>query len=204
MNPANLIELKTLGSTFGGYFAIAGVTTGTYALTGGLLLAVQRDLFESLGTPTDTRERLSRQQAGIAVGVYRVLLKRLPPAQALAAMAPLIEAGALAFLMKTLPEVSAETLSEGPAQTRGARVQAWMDRFFTAESHVTEVTADQVILHVTGCSLVRLVHAAGHPELGPLFCKGDLTFFQQRGIALTRPTRIAAGDAVCRFELKRT
>jgi len=203
LTPAKLTELKSIATIFGRYFKVAGVKDGALALCAGVLAAKRADPFAFLGKAADLRERLSREQAGIAVCIYRMLLKRIPREKALAAMAPLIEAGAIGFLIKTLPEVRPATLTKGTADTRRTLVRGWIDRFYTATAEIAEVTESQVVFHVTGCALVRLVHAAGHPELAPLFCKGDLAFFQQRGIRLTRPTTIAKGDALCRFELQR-
>jgi hypothetical protein len=82
-------------------------------------------------------------------------------------------------------------------------VAGWLERFFTASAEVRDVAEGRVVFEVHACALVRLVTVAGHPELAPLFCRGDETFFRLRGLGLTRPTRIAAGGASCRFVLTR-
>lgn len=189
--------------SLGGYLRAAGVRRGLAALSVGLVEARRRDPFAELGAPRGERERRSRAQAAPAVTIYRALLRSVPRDVALTAMAHVIEAGALAFLAKTLPDVTASSLERGSAETRRAHVTGWMSRFFTATSEVTEVTDERVVFEVHACALVRLVAAAGHPELAPLFCKGDETFFRVRGIRLDRPTTLARGDTRCRFELTR-
>lgn len=189
--------------SLGGYLRAAGVRRGLAALSVGLVEARRRDPFAGLGPAKGERERRSRAQAAPAVTIYRALLRSAPRDVALTAMAHVIEAGALAFLAKTLPDVTASSLSEGAPAARGAHVAAWMGRFFTATSEVTEVSEQRVVFEVHACALVRLVSAAGHPELAPLFCKGDETFFRVRGIRLDRPTTLARGDTRCRFELTR-
>jgi predicted thioesterase len=194
-----LPPLRSLGA----YLKAAGVGRGLGALSRGLVEARRADPFAELGAPRDERERRSRAQAAPAVTIYRALLRTAPREVALSAMAHIIEAGALAFLAKTLPDVTASSLSEGAPAARRAHVGAWMGRFFTATSEVTEVSERRVVFEVHACALVRLVSAVGHPELAPLFCKGDETFFRVRGIRLDRPTTLARGDTRCRFELTR-
>jgi hypothetical protein len=181
----------------------AGLGPLAMALVRGALLTPPDAPFRHLPPAADERERQSRAQAGIAINIHRALLQSLDPQRALAVSGRLIEAGALAFLAKTLPDVSAAALANGTQAERAARVRAWFGRFFTATGEVVETTDKRVVFHVHGCALVRLVAAAGHPELGPLFCKGDQAFFAHRQIRLTRPTRLAIGHDHCRFELTR-
>jgi hypothetical protein len=195
--------LRAVGTSITSAAQAAGAGPLVFALLKGALLTRPDAAFSALPPAADVRERKSRAQAGVAINIYRVLLKRLPRAEALAAMAPLIEAGAVAFLARLLADMNADSLERGSTEARAMRVRDWLDRFFTATSEVVEVSEARVVFHVHACALVRLVTAAGHPELAPLFCRGDLTFFGLRDIKLERPVTIARGDAHCRFELSR-
>ena len=203
MKTGTFADVPSIGRLLRDAAGDAGMRPLLGAVVRGALLMRADAAFGHLPPATDERERKSRAQAGVAINIYRVLLQSLDNQRALAVTGRLIEAGALAFLAKTLPDVSAAALASGSQAERAARVKAWFGRFFTATGEVVETSEERVVFHVHGCALVRLAAAAGHPELGPLFCKGDLAFFANRQIRLTRPTRIATGQDHCRFELTR-
>jgi hypothetical protein len=184
----------------GAFLAAAGPGVGLAALAS----AVWNDpaaVFSDLGPAADAREREGRRQAGLAITIYRRLLRNLPPEVALAVMRPLLAAGGLAFLASALSDLSPEALARATTETLGPRVRGWLDRFATATAAVVEASPGRVVFDVHACALVRLCAAAGHPELAPLFCESDAAFFPHRGVRLDRPTTLATGGPRCRFIL---
>ena len=158
--------------------------------------------FLSLGPARDRRERESRLQAQTAIFLYREL-KLLEPHRALELTFRVVEAGAVGHLRKTLGRVRGDVLAQLEPTRRRKRVQGWIDRFFTATAHIEDVTETQVAFTVTACALVRLSHAAGHPELAPAFCRGDASYFASLSppIKLERASTIAEGADQCPFIL---
>ena len=128
--------------------------------------------FASLGPAGDRREKQSRRQALVAILLYREL-QVVVPDRALALTFRVIEAGAVGYLRRTLGRIRGDALMRLAPETRAKRVQGWLDRFFTATATLDRVTESKVEFTVTACALVRLSHAAGHPELAPAFCRGD-------------------------------
>ena len=139
----------------------------------------------------------------MAFRLYRVLLRRLDPGRALEVARRVIAAGAVAYLGRTLGDIDPRAFSALDPDARARQVQGWLDRFFTATAHMDEVAEDRVAFTVTACALVRLSHAAGHPELAPAFCQGDAQFFASRTppVHLERTTTLADGGSCCPFRL---
>ena len=158
--------------------------------------------FKSLGRAQDRRERLSRQQALGAILLYRELKVR-EPERALDLIFRVVEAGAVGHLRKTLGRLRGDALAQLDHPSRLRKVQGWIDRFFTATAQLNEVTDTKVEFTVTACALVRLSHAAGHPELAPAFCRGDAAYFASLSppIKLERVTTLAEGGERCPFVL---
>jgi hypothetical protein len=159
--------------------------------------------FAHLPPAADRRERLSRGQALPAVLLYRALRAAYGPQRALVVAGRVIEAGAVEHLAKTLGDLDPAAFAALSDDARQRRVAGWLDRFFTATATVDEVGPDRVGFTVSACALVRLAHAAGHPELGPTFCTGDALFFATRTppVALQRAETLAEGGAGCPFRL---
>lgn len=136
--------------------------------------------------------------------LYRELKARIDDAKALEITSGAIEAGAVAHLRKTLGNLKGDALARLEPKEREDRVRGWMDRFFTATTRLDEVSASKVSFTVTACALVRLSHAAGHPELATAFCRGDASYFSSLDppIHLDRPTTIASGGETCPFRLR--
>ena len=158
--------------------------------------------FNSLGPAQNKRERLSRQQALGAILLYREL-KAQCPEQALDLTFRVVEAGAIGHLRKTLGRLRGDALARLDHESRTAKVQGWIDRFFTATAQLGLVTDARVEFTVTACALVRLSRGAGHPELAPAFCRGDASYFASLSppIRLERKTTIAEGGHHCPFVL---
>ena len=161
--------------------------------------------FERLAPPVDEREQQSRQQIGPAILLYRALLDRgMPRDQALSLVEEVILEATLAFLGRTIGPLRRADLEALDDQERGHFVRRLGRRFFNATLRWDTVAADQVAFTVTHCHFPSLCAAAGHPELAPLFCKGDALYFGQvePDVLLERPHTIAGGAPTCPFTLR--
>ncbi len=159
--------------------------------------------FADLPPATDEKERGSRAQAGPAILLFRAL-KTTGYVQALELTSEAIEAGAIAFLSQSIGPIRREELEALSPAEREAWVQDVGAKFPNAEVRWDEVSGEAVRFTVTSCRFVRLCHEVGAPELAPLFCKGDATFFGgvQKGVELVRPSTLASGGAHCDFNLQ--
>lgn len=168
-----------------------------------LALGAGGDPFAHLEPPGDERERLSRDQAVLAIRLYRALLERYSPERSLVVAGHVIEAGAVQHLGKTLGDLDVRAFASLEQDERVSKVQAWIDSFFTATATLDEVQDDRVAFTVTACALARLCTEAGHPELAPAFCRGDAMFFaaQNPPVDLERPHTLAEGGHDCPFHL---
>ena len=161
--------------------------------------------FAALGPTSEPREAASRAQAAPIVSLYRALLAQLPAASALGVAGAFVDAGALTFLAKSLPEIAKShgNFASGNMAEMRQNAERMLSRFFTATAEVTDVGPDHVAFTVTACALHRLVIAVGHPELAQLFCRADGLFFAAHGYQLERPTTLAAGGTTCPFHIRR-
>ena len=66
-----------------------------------------------------------------------------------------------------------------------------------------EISTRGVRFTISRCRLAELARQTGHPELAPLFCKGDARFFGEieKDVTLTRPPTIADGASHCHFHI---
>ncbi len=161
--------------------------------------------FAELGAPSNPNERLSRQQIAPAVLLYRALLNLgYSDTRALEVTEHAVIEGAVAFLRETIGRIDRdeiESMSEAEreefARTRGAR-------FFNATVEWNSIDERAVDFTVTHCLFPGLCRAVGHPELAPLFCKGDAKFFGEveEGVELIRPEMIATGGSTCPFRIQ--
>ncbi len=161
--------------------------------------------FAALPRSQSARERKSRRQALPAVLLYRALGQVVGRERALAIAHDVIVAGGVAFLTKTLGDLDVASVLAMTPRQRDTRVSGWLARFFTATTELERaMPAGEAAFIVTRCELVRLVSAAGHPELAPAFCASDDAYFRARTppVVLERPATIARGDAVCRFRFR--
>ncbi|GEM_PF-2536946 len=150
------------------------------------------------------RRDASIDQAAPAILLYRVLVDRVGRDNALRICGRVIATGALRFLGRQLHDLEPTDFAELDPAAREAAAQTWLERFFTSTANLERSAGDEVVFRVTDCSLHRYAHAAGHPELAPLFCVADGLFFDSRkpAIAMQRPTTLARGDDHCLFKLQ--
>lgn len=169
------------------------------------LRALRGEPFDALPPASDVRERASRQQAGGAVLLYRILRRRSDPERALQQTAAVVEASALAFLDEQVGALTPDTLAPLSPSSRRAYVADTLARFPNATATVDEASGDAVRFTITACRLVELVREVGHPELAPLFCAADARFFGELrpGLALDRPSTLAGGAPACAFHIHR-
>lgn len=154
--------------------------------------------------PADTpRERQSRAQAAPVILLYRALTALGHPSP-LALTGELLELGAIAFLAKSLGPIRQADLAAMSEPERQRWVAERAARFPNAEPVFHSVTATEVRFTVHACRFVGLTHTAGHPELAPLFCRGDARYFGQvePGVTLVRPHTLATGGPECPFTLR--
>lgn len=170
-----------------------------------LVRAEQRgEPFRHLPPPENDKERLSRQQIGPGIILYKELKKLVTQEQAMDIAQEAIIAGAIAFLKRSIGPLKREKLSKLNEEERRAFVEEKGARFFNATMQWDVITGDEVSFTVVSCRFPRLCQEAGVPELAPAFCQGDATFFGsvEPGVSLERPQTIATGAQSCLFSLK--
>ncbi len=160
--------------------------------------------FGHLPPPTGEKDAQSRAQIGPAIVLFAVLVERYGDSTALEVTAEVVEAAALAFLGETVGPLRRATLAAMGPEERDAFVRDRMARFPNAEVRFEHIGADEVRFTVTDCRFVALCHAAGCPELAPLFCAGDARFFGEvePDVVLIRETTLAVGGDRCPFVLR--
>jgi hypothetical protein len=164
---------------------------------------LRREPFGELPAAKGFKEAGSRDQAGPAVLLYRVLRERVGQERALHIVGRAVEEGAISFLGRSLGRLDRATIDALDDAGRKAYARDKAAKFPNAELEWVEISGEQVRFEVKACRLVALVGHAGHPELAPLFCKGDERFFGevQENAELIRPTTLAGGDDRCRFTI---
>jgi len=165
----------------------------------------RREPFAELPEPATPAEVDCRRQAGDAVRLYRALVRE-GAEQALERTARVVHAAALVFLDHSIGSLGPSDLQPLSPQERQARVRERLQRFPNVQARLHQADPQVVAFTVTRCRLVELVTTVGHPELGPLFCAADATFFgtSRPGLSLSRPTTLATGGSGCAFEIRRT
>jgi hypothetical protein len=150
----------------------------------------------------DDRERGTRTQAAGAILLYRAL-RDAGVAEAIDVVSDAVEAGALVFLGRTLGPIRRAELSSLDDAARDAWVRDRAGRFPNATMVFEQVDAEAVRFRVSACRFVSLCAEVGHPELAPLFCRGDATFFGgvEPNVRLERPHTLAEGGPDCPFGL---
>lgn len=159
--------------------------------------------FEDLPPATDERERLSREQIGPAIILYRLLLEKRSQEDAYAITKKAVIEGAVAFLKESIGPLEQETLERLDDQERRAFVEERGEKFFNATVEWETIEPQRVEFEVTHCRFPALCAEVGHPELAPVFCAGDAKFFGtiEPNVRLDRPATIAGGDPHCLFKL---
>lgn len=151
-----------------------------------------------------------RWSACLLVGAERVLreagIDEVPRRRALEA--GLVEPGGR--LIRLFTRLMLRT-SRDPFETLADYSTDQVPRRYGAgfEFVVVERREDRFVQGITRCFFHDVLHAAGEPELAPLFCAYDANWIaaidpRRDGIIFTRPETIAGGGVQCRFEFRRT
>jgi hypothetical protein len=172
------------------------------ALAVGVAIERGGDPFAGEGTPDCEEERLSQDQIGPAVLLYHALTGQVGADEALRITGRVVHDAAVLFLEHTVGRLDpAVWLALDDAQRR-AQVEEIQARFFNATADIEDVSATGFVMRVRSCRFVRLCSVAGCPELAPLFCKGDLAFFNTGPVRLDRPGTLAEGAPDCEFRFR--
>ena len=160
--------------------------------------------FNHLPAPLTEKETLSRAQAGPAIVLYRRLRRAIGPEDAVGITTDAVEASALVFLAETIGPLDRDSLTAMGPDERLAFLKDKGNRFPNATIRWEQAEAARVRFTVLDCRFVSLCAEAGHPELAPIFCKGDAEYFGgvETGVELIRNETLAAGGRHCPFVLQ--
>jgi L-2-amino-thiazoline-4-carboxylic acid hydrolase len=158
--------------------------------------------WRELPPPSSERERASREQAGPAILLFRLLQDHVDREKALTITAEILRESAVRFLAQVVPIVRREDYA-GVAESRQRELLADIaNRFPNGEINPPLLAADAWFGYdVVYCHFPPLCKAVGEPDLAPLFCRGDQHFFDtcQPAVTMKRTATIAEGGAVCDF-----
>ncbi len=159
--------------------------------------------FSSIPAAANEREKLSRNQIGPAINLYRELSIDHSRDEAIRITRDVVIQSTLVFLRRTIGPIRRETLGKMNPEEREGWVRKTGDQFFNAEMEWKQIDGERVDFDVTACHFPVLCQAAGVPELAPVFCQGDAVFFGQvePDVAFQRDKTIAEGASRCEFRM---
>ena len=168
-----------------------------------VLSSIKGEPSASLPKAKDWRERGSRDQAGPAIVLYRALSRRVGTQRATQICGMAIELGAVMFLSHSVGRLRRDEIAALSEAEREAFAKEKSGKFPNATMTWDEISSRGVRFTISRCRLAELARQAGHPELAPLFCKGDARFFGEveQDVTLTRPPTIAEGASHCHFNI---
>lgn len=172
------------------------------ALRLGMAAELGRNPFAGEGPPDCEEERLSRGQIGPALKLYRALDGMVGREEALRITGRVVHDAAVIFLEHTVGRLDPARWAGLGDEERQDLVETVQARFFNATADIEDVTATGFVMRVRACRFVRLCAAAGCPEVAPLFCAGDLAFFNTGPVTLERPGTLAEGCPDCEFRFR--
>ncbi len=172
------------------------------ALRAGMAAERGADPFEGEGPPDCEEERLSRGQIGPAIKLYLALVDMVGREDALRITGRVVHEAAVIFLGHTVGRLEPARWAALDDDARRTLVETIQARFFNATADIEDVTATGFVMRVRACRFVRLCAAAGCPEVAPLFCAGDMAFFNAGPVRLERPGTLAEGAADCEFRFR--
>lgn len=160
--------------------------------------------FDALPPADGDDERLSREQIGPAILLYQEVRAEHGEARALRVTEEVVNEAAVLFLRAQIGTLRRADLAKLNDEGRRKFVEERGSKFFNATVTWDEISGDAVRFTVTHCRFPPLCAAVGVPELAPVFCKGDATFFGtvEPDVELIRPHTIAGGAATCSFHLR--
>ena len=169
------------------------------ALRVGVAAERGKDPFAAAGPAGSEEERLSRGQIAPALRLYKALIKMVGGSEALRITGAVVHDAAVIFLEHTVGHPDPETWAAMDDVERQTMVETVQNRFFNATVDIEEVTLTGFVMRVRSCHFVRLCAEAGCPEVAPLFCAGDLAFFNRGPMKLERAGTLAEGAQDCEF-----
>lgn len=190
------LEARTKGVAFEVLRRELGVRR---AVRAGLAAERGRDPFRTQGPPDCEEERLSREQIAPAVRLYRALDRMVGRGEALRITGLVVHDAAVLFLGHTVGHLDPDRWHAMDDAGRRNLVETVQARFFNATATIEDVTRAGFVMRVRSCRFVRLCAAAACPEVAPLFCAGDLAFFNRGPVRLERCGTLAEGAAECDF-----
>ncbi len=166
-----------------------------------LPVVLGKDPFSVLGKAATAREKASRKQIAPAIALYGYLKNRVGQQDALDCMKDVIVSATLAFLSYTIGEIPVQRYLSSDESGRRDMLERIADRFFNADSQIVGVSDREFSMHVSRCDFPRLCRSVGMEELAPLFCVGDMAYFNRTEsvVRLQRETTIAEGGDCCPF-----
>jgi len=160
--------------------------------------------FAHLDPPATEQDRLSREQIGPAILLYRTLLEFVDRDEALSVCEEVVVEAAVIFLRESIGRLDRATIETLDEDAKQAFVKDRGEKFFNATVRWDQIDDEGVRFTVTACRFPPLCAECGVPELAPVFCKGDAKFFGtvEPDVTLTRTQTIAEGADVCPFALQ--
>ena len=162
------------------------------------------DPFKNINSASLTqKEKESRIQAGPAILLFQILNRNLNESKALEYTGYIIEVSAHLFLSSVMGTLDLNLLSKMSKQERYQELQTKLDAFPNAHFNIDYAESDEVKFSVSSCHFVSLCHQVHLPQVAPLFCAVDHSYFSQKEnrIKLERPTTLATGGQSCPFTL---
>jgi len=179
--------------------ALAGELGWPRAVRLGLAGERAPDPFAALPPPETEKDRASRDQIRPALRLYGVLRAELGDEEALRVTETAIVPATLTWLDGVVGRLDVARYEAADEPSRRRWAEELMSPFPNADSETVEAGDARLVQHVMRCRFVELCAAAGVPELAPVFCAGDLVFFERGPIDLTRPMTLAGGGPYCDF-----
>ncbi len=160
--------------------------------------------FQDLPPAEGQKDIESREQIAPAVVLYRLLCEELERPEAMRLVGEVVEAGAHVFLRETIGSISRELFEGLDADARRALLDERIGRFPNTIYQIQDAGSSSVRFTVSACRFVRLCSLVGVPELTPVFCAVDASYFSEvePSVELIRPSTIAGGDDCCDFTLQ--
>ena len=179
--------------------ALAGELGWSRAVRLGIAGERAPDPFADLPEPETDKDGASREQIRPALRLYGVLRAEFGDDEALRLTEAAIVPATLTWLDVVLGPLDVSRYRGADEDARRRWADELMAPFPNADAETVEAADTRFVQHVTRCRFVELCSAAGVPELAPVFCAGDLVYFERGPIDLDRPSTLAGGAPHCEF-----
>lgn len=157
----------------------------------------------SLPPPENEADVLTRMQLRPVVLLYDTLREDIhcDKADAVRIVHALVQRCGVVFLQWILGPFDLETWRSASGVERDSIADSLLKRMFNIRAAEPSLSGATLSFRVTDCGFVRLLAILDRPELAPLFCEVDRTFFDrpESPFRLTRTTTLANDGACCDF-----